>query len=189
MNWRVFTIIPSLLISGVSPVVAQEDPPAPPPAAGQDEFSVDLLQGRLKEIGESPELDEAAKKALGDRYREALDSLAQAARFRGLEEEYRRALTQGPEETRRIRAEIEALKNTDPAKQLPNGINGQSSGEQLDAALLRQQAELSARKAELEGLEDDLTAMREAGRSDRGPADGCRNGAGGDDPRAGCRRG
>ncbi|MCF7732684.1 MAG: mechanosensitive ion channel, partial [Akkermansiaceae bacterium] len=148
-----------LVVAGLLSVVGQEaSPPATTP--GESGLSIEAVEDRLKEIEGNPDLDDEAKKALADGYRQALDALKQTGQFRALEKEYRRTLEDGAEETRRIRAEIETLKDADPASQLPDGINGKSTNSQLDGALSQLQSELSAHKVELASLEDELTALQ-----------------------------
>lgn len=119
------------------------------------------LEAQLKAIEADTGLDDLAKAALSERYRDALTALGDASRFRALEADYRRALETGPEETLRLQAEIEALRNP-PAGEaaLPEGLGPDSSNQEIAAALSREEAAQAALRTEVDNIEEQGTELR-----------------------------
>lgn len=144
------------IAAGLAMPLAQEQA-TPSPGATDAFLSVELLQSRLKEIEDNADFDDITKQRLKERYQEAIDALGEAKKFRDRAEEYARVLRDGPAEADRIRSEIESLRDPEPDSVLPEGIDEDSSTEELETALAQAQADLAAVKSELAALKGNGT--------------------------------
>lgn len=95
-----------LLAVLVSPVQAQELDP---------EAAEVLLEARLEAARDSTELDEDARRRLIDLYRQSLASLESSRSSMRMADEYGEAARTAPQETARMRAELERLRSSEPA--------------------------------------------------------------------------
>ncbi|MCB1232176.1 MAG: mechanosensitive ion channel [Verrucomicrobiae bacterium] len=130
-----------------------------------------VLESHLKEIETDSGLDDATKKILGDRYREALDSLKRAAEYREREATYRSALEAGPDTIKKTRSEISQLqRQIDAAEKSPPAKINYSDTE-LDSALTGAQTQVASLKAAKQGLEqkEDRSRLRPTQIRDRLP--------------------
>ncbi|MDF1826409.1 MAG: mechanosensitive ion channel [Verrucomicrobiales bacterium] len=156
-----FILIPIICFSGAGTNEAQEaNTPssaqvASSPAEGLN-HSLEDLQRLLDEAKVNQELDEPLKQAVTKRYEEAIQSTANAATYRTKEQDYRDALTSAPDKTKKIAAEIEALKKSE----VKPDFGSLKNNKEISAALSREQAEALALKAELSDIQESLAEIR-----------------------------
>ncbi len=148
-------------LSGGCLAFAQESKDVSATEKSSPTLDVAALEERLGEIENDGNLDDATRKILGDRYRDALDSLAKAKEYRGRESEFRKALKDGPAETKKLRSELDTLKAAGgkPPK-LPAISGTDESREELESIIAEAEVELAKLKSERQSLESERTDLR-----------------------------
>ena len=121
-----------------------------PGAAGKEVAS---LERRLGEIEADAQLDEATKKLLGDKYREALGYLAEAAEFRAASAQYQEALEKGDGGAGPVVAESESLK-AELEEAVPLKVSSVSDPAVIRSALSEAELDLAKAKSAREKLEE-----------------------------------
>lgn len=119
--------------------------------AGSNEVA--SLERRLGEIESDANLDEATKKLLGDKYREALGSLSEAADFRAESAEYQKALEKGDGGAKAVVSENESLKS-ELEKAAPLKVSSVSDQAEIRTALSEAELDLAKAKSDREKLDE-----------------------------------
>ncbi len=159
MKRLVLSVVCALGLSlgaGASAQTAQEDTQDGPLASS---VTAETLEGRIAEVEADAGLPDEVRTDLLELYRRALsyqgETSAHAARAAGLEEATRTA----PAQTALIRDELEASRRTDPTASL--GVGRRATREQLEQALIAQQADLARAETRRADFEERLAYQRD----------------------------
>ncbi len=157
-----------LVWCGLASTGAAQNAPVIPPArpaprgdqAGAPEVpAIDAtrIQGKIDEIEAATEFDAEIKKSALEAYRQALSAVKKASDFATLAQTFRQAIETAPEETRKLRAELES----EPAEDATSvSISEDATGRDLEVRLASVQAELATARANLEKKESEVKDTR-----------------------------
>ena len=114
------------------------------------------LRAAIAETEAAADLDEDTKAAIVETYRKALAYLESVAASQEAVEDFRRARDEAPEQTQRLRAELD--RSPEP---VTLGVDKSASLSEIEQAVLQEQANLAAVEAKLDATEDKLATGRE----------------------------
>lgn len=133
--------------------------------------SRDSLRSSLEEVQSDASLEEVVRDSLVKRYEQAIESATHAATSRELEQDFSEALTSGPEEVKRLGAELEKAKETsaDPPPETSRTkeeiVERLTETQRERAVLVAELSEAEGEVAELEGrpeaIPDELSAAKD----------------------------
>jgi len=151
---RTSILIALAFVACVCGVAAAQDAPAP--ATPPDTASAVSIEERLAWLETAPGLDEAAKTAIGDVYRSALEEVRRAALFSGQAAEFRRLAAEVPERLTAIRGELA----NPPTLQTPTPPPGATLS-QVEQSLAQASADLDAARLKAAELQAEAAQRNE----------------------------
>lgn len=130
-----------------------------PAAAGSlsAPVSVDTLKAKIKEAGDSAELDEQTRNKLVERLRKALTLIETATANRDTIDGYRSSRNSAPSEAARLREKLSAVQKTDAEIEIK--VRDDSPLEVINQELVTEKANLAAVSAKLTQLETELASQ------------------------------
>ncbi|MEN8108365.1 MAG: mechanosensitive ion channel domain-containing protein [Pseudomonadota bacterium] len=133
------------------PVLAE----TPTATAGQPPLvSMDTLRARIREVGDSTDLDEATSSKLIERYRKALSFLETAGSNQEASRSFNESRKTAPARTEQLRNKLAAVQQTDADIELT--VTDQSSLDAVNQELVKEKANLSAVSAKLSQIDNEL---------------------------------
>ncbi|MEM9017440.1 MAG: hypothetical protein AAGC68_10530, partial [Verrucomicrobiota bacterium] len=120
-----------------------------------EDLSASSIEARLNAVESDSSLNDLARGMLQERYREALEALAAAVEFEVREKEFRDALSNGPDEIRKVRSEIERLEGAEPIG-LPGSLGESSSEAEIESALAETESSLRQWQDQALAFESEL---------------------------------
>ncbi len=151
---KTYFLIALAVLAGLGGVVAGQTEPAAPVAV--ESTAAATIEERLAWLETAPGLDEAARAAISDVYRSALEELRRAALFAGQAAEFRRLAAEVPERLAAIRDELA----TPPAHQTPTPPVGATLS-QVEQSLAQASADLDAARQKAAELQAEAAKRNE----------------------------
>jgi potassium efflux system protein len=122
----------------------------------KEPVTADSLKAKIKEAGDSAELEEAIRNKLVERLRRALNFIETASANIATTEDYRKARDTAPAETQRLRNRLESVQKT--AADVELKVREDSPLEAINQELISEKANLAAVSAKLTQLETELSS-------------------------------
>ncbi len=123
----------------------------------KEPVTADALKAKIKEAGDSAELEDTVRNKLVERLRRALNFIETARANIATTEDYRKARDTAPAETQRLRNRLESVQKT--AADVEVKVREDSPLEAINQELISEKANLAAVSAKLTQLETELTSQ------------------------------
>lgn len=147
---------PVALASLLLPLSGLSQDPAP---SGSAELDIPAIEARIDQVEGDPDLDDTARKVIGDRYRKALTSLQSRENFQTQEAGFREARDTGLDEVRQLEAKQSALREALASPEKESEFSIRSTPEEVGAALVELQDSLASAKAERQDLDREIASI------------------------------
>ncbi|MDD5461351.1 MAG: mechanosensitive ion channel [Methylococcales bacterium] len=158
--FRIHSLLFLLLIITFSSTTASAVNSAPDtaPKSSTFELTKDNLQAKIESIKSRQGVDESLKSKLLSVYQSAQDNLGNRESFKAKEIDFRQAIKQAPENTKKVQKEIEQILAR-ISKQKPEVFSGIAT-EELDQRLIIEKSKVSSLDEQIKKLENELTLQQ-----------------------------